>query len=596
MRAHCAIPSPRWGGGQGEGKALLGLLLVLVAGCSLPYHAVRKNYELPDFTNGAGSWRTVDVTMRDGVKLKTHVLMPDGVERAPVVLMRNPYPYDVLFTLPCGVYARYGIGCVVQDVRGQRESGGEWYPLIHEMDDGEDTLAWLVQQPFADTIALYGHSYLGGTALAASGRLPPQVKTIVVGVFGTDLRASMGERGLFHHELITAWIAFLEARAKGVDATDSYRRMLAHHPHAGADEAVFGKKLSYYRDWIEATMPSARLWHFENTKAFMAVPEQIHVPVLFIQSMDDPFVVPGIDTFNRLASKGQSLLALLPANHIGMQSGEVKVDGVDGQYTWKLPVPWLLHHLKGAPLPFEAHGVKSWPRNDSAPRVRDEWPGPTRDEQLVLRAAPVAEAPCPQHALSAERATSTESLAYRYNPLNPWRSEGGARGIAFFITGGVTAGPVKQTWDCKRNDVVRFATAPLERAQRLVGRMSLSLSVKSTAKDTAFVAKLVDIDEQGLAVHVTDGAATLRLPTAKDEAPVPYTPGEQRTVELDFLPTEWVLKPGHRLGLWVSSSSFPMFSAHPNTETPWYLETQPLLATQTLELGGASVLTLHVGD
>lgn len=97
-------------------------------------------------------------------------------------------------------------------------------------------------------------------------------------------------------------------------------------------------------------------------------------------------------------------------------------------------------------------------------------------------------------------------------------------------------------------------------------------------------------------MHITDGAATLRLPTARDAQFVAYEPGSPRVLEIDFFPTEWVLQPGHRLGLWVSSSNYPALSAHLNTETPWFRATEPLLAEQTLELGGPSVLRLHVAN
>ena len=108
---------------------------MLVCGCSLPQAIVRSSNALPEFTSTAGAWRELDVPMRDGVKLHTHVLMPNGLERAPVVLMRNPYPRDILFKFSCSVFAHYGIGCVVQDVRGQRESEGEWSPLVNEVAD-----------------------------------------------------------------------------------------------------------------------------------------------------------------------------------------------------------------------------------------------------------------------------------------------------------------------------------------------------------------------------------------------------------------------------------------------------------------------------
>ncbi len=572
------------------------MLVVLCSACSLPQNIVRSGNGLPDFTHDEGAWRDLDVTMRDGVKLKTHVLMPRGVDHAPVVLMRNPYPRDILFTFTCSVFVRYGLGCIVQDVRGQRESEGEWYPLINEVADGEDTLAWLDAQPFAESIALYGQSYLAGTALAASTALPPKVKTLVLAVFGTDLRAVVSERGLFPHELMTTWAAYMPSRERPASAQDSYERALAHRPHLECDEVAFGGRRAWYREWLDAALPSSPVWMQAANQKLLAVPPHIQVPVLYIEGFDDPFLVAGLDTFARLGSRERSHLVLLPTSHIGMQPGDIEMADVDGQYLWKFPVPWLLHFLKGAPLPFTETGVTSWARGDEKPVHREAWPPATQDEVLVLQPTVTAAQPCVQRSLGGEAGASPALLSYRYNPNHPWPSEGGARGLGMksLMAGTLTPGPVRQTWDCGRNDVVRFTTPAFTVAKRIAGRMRLELSARSSAKDTAFYGKLVDIDPQGRAVHLTDGAATLRLPTSRDVQWVPYEPNSVRPLEIDFFPTEWVLQPGHRLGLWVSSSNYPALSAHLNTEVPWFRAKEPLLAEQTLELGGPSVLRLHV--
>jgi hypothetical protein len=566
---------------------------LLGSACSLPQNLVRSGNGLPDFTHVDGSWSDVDVPMRDGVKLKTHVLLPRGVERAPIVLMRNPYPRDILFTFSCSVFAHYGLGCVVQDVRGQRESEGEWEPLIHEVDDGEDTLAWLDAQPWAESIALYGQSYLAGTALAASTNLPPKVKTLVLAVFGTDLRPVVSERGLFPHELVTAWASYMPGRERPADAQRSFQQALAHRPHLTCDEVAFGGKKDWYRSWLAAALPSAPVWQLPSNLRFQAVPPRIQVPVLYVEGFDDPFLLAGLDTFQRLGSRERSHLVLLPTSHVGLQPGDVEMKAAEGQYLWKLPVPWLLHHLKGAPLPFPASGVTSYGRGVDAPVHRPSWPPPTDDQDYILQPRAALDAPCSQRALGGAAGAVTP-VSYRYNPLRPWPSEGGARGLGMkaLVAGTLTPGPVRQTWDCSRGDVLRFVSEPLAHARRIAGRMQVRLSVKSTAKDTAFYAKLVDVDARGNAVHVTDGAATLRLPTARDVDWVPYEPGTTREVELDLLPTEWVLQPGHRFGVWVSSSNWPALSAHTNTETPWFEAKEPLLATQTVELGGPSVLRL----
>ena len=103
--------------------------------------------------------------------------------------------------------------------------------------------------------------------------------------------------------------------------------------------------------------------------------------------------------------------------------------------------------------------------------------------------------PCVQRALGGE-AGAPSLLSYRYNPLRPWPSEGGARGLGLkgLVAGTLTPGPVRQTWDCSRADVVRFVTPVLTVPKRIAGTMRLELNVRSSAKDTAFYGKLVDID------------------------------------------------------------------------------------------------------
>jgi putative CocE/NonD family hydrolase len=576
---------------------LLPLLLSLSPlACAIPAAIIRSHYDLPKFTHDVGGWREEMLPMRDGVKLMTRIVMPAGVDKAPVVLVRNPYNLlPAALKLQCDVYARYGLGCVIQDVRGRLDSEGKWEPLIHEGDDGTDTLNWLQAQPWVESIALTGGSYLAATALSPGNHYPPKVKTLVVMVFGVSLHPVVHERGLFPHELLTAWAAYMPGREPTLDGTQAYRGLLASRPHYTADEAVLGKKLEFYRAWLRSQSPDDPLWTGEQTRNFESVPTNIHVPVLYIEGLDDPFLAAGLDTFSRLGSRDQSTMLILPMNHTGGQSGDIKSD-VDtlAIYTWTYSVPWLLHQLQGAPLPFEKGVVKSWAHADpSGPHVRKDWPGATQAQTFFLDSHLAGDAPCPQHGLT-RTPPSTATLEYEYDPAHPWLSEGGARGLAYIIASGVRPGPVRQSWEC-RDDVVRFIGPATDAPQRLIGRMKLEADVRSSAYDTAFVAKLVDIDESGNALHVTDGAATLQWPTAQTREALPYHPLETRRVEIDFFPTEWVLQKGHHLGLWLSSSSYPMFSLHLNTDTPWYDSVVYHVADQQV-LIGPSQLTLQTGD
>jgi hypothetical protein len=125
---------------------VIGLLLTIAVAAYLMRHQLTRMVEgLPAFTHRAGDSFEQMVTMGDGVELFTTVQLPGGEGPFPMVLIRSPYADVSLLmrNMVCGRFVRYGYGCVVQDVRGQGRSEGEWDPGVnYEIDDGRDALAW----------------------------------------------------------------------------------------------------------------------------------------------------------------------------------------------------------------------------------------------------------------------------------------------------------------------------------------------------------------------------------------------------------------------------------------------------------------------
>ena len=166
---------------KGLGVVLL-LVVVSAIGAYFGRHELTRMQEnLPPFTSAAGKTEQVWFEMRDGVRLFSSVALPEGEGPFPTVLIRNPYARfaTIMRETVCGRMVRYGYACVLQDVRGQGESEGEWSPMVNEVRDGKDTINWLVKQSFQDgNIAMVGPSYLASVqyAVAASG-LPKEVKT-----------------------------------------------------------------------------------------------------------------------------------------------------------------------------------------------------------------------------------------------------------------------------------------------------------------------------------------------------------------------------------------------------------------------------------
>ena len=112
--------------------------------------------------------------------------------------------------------------------------------------------------------------------------------------------------------------------------------------------------------------------------------------------------------------------------------------------------------------------------------------------------------------------------------------------------------------------MLRHSTPVLDRPVEVTGHVSLTLFVSSSAPDTDFTGKLVDVFPDGRAIFLTDGILRARYRNSLAE-PEPLTPGQVYEVTLDLSVTSNVFRPGHRIRLEVSSSNFPRFDRNTNT-------------------------------
>jgi hypothetical protein len=151
-----------------------------------------------------------------------------------------------------------------------------------------------------------------------------------------------------------------------------------------------------------------------------------------------------------------------------------------------------------------------------------------------------------------------------YDPRNPVPTIGGAVccNPKIFPWGPLDQRPVE-----KRSDVLVYSTAPLVSSVEVTGTVKVVLRVASTALDTDFTAKLVDVFPDGRARNLTDGILRMRYRDSL-ENPKLMTPGEVYKVMVDAGVTSNVFLAGHRIRLEISSSNFPRFDRNPNTGGP----------------------------
>lgn len=559
--------------------------LILLTGCT---DMVRRAGELPAFRTDVDRMEVEQVAMRDGARLTTRIYYPAGQGPWPVILMRNPYNMWNNFDMLNRILVRYGYVVVHQDVRGRFKSEGEWLPLLHERSDGLDMLAWLREQPWQNgNIGLFGASYLSAVHWAVADQLPPEVKTIVPAIIGTDLRNVLYEKGMFRHEIFTFWAALMPDHRLAIFNANAYRKAIAHYPPIEIDERFFGGPLPWLRQWQMAAPATAPLWQLPEARLLGQAPKLATVPMLMLTGWYDLFLASQIEDFRNLATRADSRLIVGPWTHIlGLiGDGEKPFPESSVGPEFAKVIQWFDHHLKGEALddwgPVRSYEIgHGW-------RERTDWPPKTRNLRLVFDHIPAAYG-CNGGVLRPGKVSGEGRLDYVYDPRNPVPTRGGGPMLGFVMPGWTDALPSNrnQRGLCERQDVLTFRTPPLEKPLRIAGPPVVTLTVSSDAADTAFTAKLIETPTRGPELNVRDSITSLAY---RNDAtlPVAYEPGTPVTVTIDMWPIEWRFEPGTRLRIDLSSSNHPAYHAHANRAGPWALQAAPVPARQTLWFGRA---------
>ena len=583
------------------GIFILGILLALFL-YAMRYEIARLKEGLPGFTHALGDEYFEMVKMTDGVLLSTSIHLPDSAAPFPTVLIRSPYARfeAVLRDQVCGRFVRYGYACVFQDTRGQGDSEGVWDPGTNEVEDGRDTLNWLVGQDFQNgRIAMMGPSYLTlNQYAAAAGGLPEEVKTFVPSVFAADMRDALYADGMFRHETFTAWASMNRTSNTAFQGTGKdYQAAIRHYPHEEVDTEIFKIEMPWYQRMIDIEQSESAFYGEELGRLISETPERLKVPVLMIGGWYDVFTGPQIKDWDRLSTRGRSRFVLGPWTHAGTSGVAFELDNAGGGlFQWSEMLDWFSHHLKGGELK-SSLGVNVYVMGKNEWRHYGEWPPKTEDVIYSL-SHKVDSIGCSAHGLVSfsnrqnQKEIAQIPLSFEYDPRDPLPTEGGAGMLAFLLPGynGAKPGNVLQRPVCERGDVVSYRTKVLEEGLLISGKIKTNIVVSSSAPDTAFTFKLIEEFKDGRAINIRDAITSLAYRNGAKE-PILYEPGEKVEIEIVSWPIEWWASPGSRLRLDISSSDFPKYHAHSNRAGAWAKQLGSDVAIQTV-YGGELVLPL----
>lgn len=566
-------------------------------------------------------------------------------EARPVILIRTPY--DKTGAADTGEYfARRGYVVVVQDCRGRYRSEGTFVFLTQEAEDGYDCVEWAGAQPWSTgQVGMMGTSYLGWTQSAAAVMNPPHLSTMVINQAGASAYSSSVRHNGAIELRFLAW-AFMGA-ATGTEAiADGHVRAALESVRASEwldtlpwreGQTPLAHAPSYEKWALELYRNGdyGEYWEHPGFNFEKHWGNHADVPTLFSGAWYDSYTRATIENYVGLSERLSSPVHLLlgPWTH-----GSTTVDQTFSgniEYGERAPVAdnlardfnhlhlrWFDRWLKEMDNGVDAGGPVNIFVMGGEPEYR------TRDGRLyrgghwqqevefpLQRAANTPYYLSGDGGLSTEKSgTAPESTSFQFDPRDPVPTVGGnmsslsevypvppeiAGKISYEWRWGsiVTVGGQDQKEPASskragqpinaRADVVSFQTPPLSAELEVIGPLTAVLYVSSSALDTDFTVKLVDVVPpvpgfpEGFELNISDSIFRCRYRNSFS-APEMMEPGAVYRIEIPMYGTGTIFGAGHRIRVDISSSNYPRFDVNPNTGEPPGRHTHKVTALNTI--------------
>jgi uncharacterized protein len=562
-------------------------------------------------------------------------------------------------------FAQRGYIVVIQDCRGRYRSEGTFYFLTQEAEDGYDAVEWAGTQPWSNgKVGMMGTSYVGWTQTAAAVLDPPHLATLVVNQAGSNAYTSSVRHNGAMELRFLAW-AFMEAAtgpqaiadpslaaALGKVSSAAWLQNLPLRPGISPLSQI--PAIERWAIDIYTRGDYDEYWEQPGYNFMKFWSEHSDIPTLLCGAWYDSYTRATVENFIGLTERkrGPIHLVMGPWTHGGKTvdqsfSGDVEfgeVGPVAGNLAANfdhLHLHWFDHWLKGMdngvgqedPVRyFVMGGDRREGTRTGAGRIFRGGQWRTTQQFPLPEARETAFYFQPDGGLRQSTPSAAEaSTTFRYDPRNPVPTIGGnisslndffpvpsaiearipyeSRWGSLVTVGGQHQQPNESTLGAQppylplaaRDDVIVFQTEPLEEPLEVVGPLSATLYVSSSAPDTDFTVKLVDVFPpsadypHGYALNLSD--TIFRCRYRNDFAkPEMMTPGEVYELQIPMYGTGTIFGKGHRIRVDISSSNFPRFDTNPNTGEPIGRHHRTQVADNTIhhDRARASHITLPV--
>ena len=561
--------------------------------------------------------RNVPMETRDGAVLRADAYRPDDAERHPAILIRTPYNKaltgnsDYLNIIEA---AHAGYAVVVQDVRGRFASEGEWRRegmFTVEGPDGYDAVEWIASQRWCDgNVGMAGASYLAGLQWAAAMENPPHLRAMApwIGIWG----AGMEPRPTGGAILLTVAVSATPMMA--VEVADRLER-------EGHDVTELRRAISWAMDNPEEAVnflplkdiPFARFDRIRETWNMRLHPppraeqarrqrfENVMAPCFYVCGWYDIIEWATFESFKIMRERGGSQRAR-EGQHILVGPwmhgkildflGEVNFGASAGAWQARVSeqnIAFFDKYLRGKDIRiptvrYFVMGRNRWQTADGWPLPQTEW------QRFYLHSQGGANTAAGDGVLSRDEPGSEPPDVFVYNPHRPVPSVGGR-----LLGVGLAPGPLEQSHVEKRSDVLCYTTPELQADMEVTGPLEIHVFAATSARDTDFTAKLVDVYPDGRVYNLVEGIERARGRKSESQ-PELVNPGQVYEYMIAMGDSSQMFRKGHRIRVEISSSNFPAFDRNMNTGNPIGEDAYGIPAMQTVyhQSGYASYMDLPV--
>jgi putative CocE/NonD family hydrolase len=543
--------------------------------------------------------KNVEMKTRDGVVLRADIYRPAGEGTFPVLLTRTPYNKENAANFG-RIAAQRGYMLIAQDTRGRYASDGEWYTFKHESADGYDTIEWAAALPHSNgKVGMFGGSYVGATQMLAAIANPPHLAGICPVVTASNYHENWTyQGGAFEQWFNESWTSGLAQNTLNRESVENTNAMLGSKQLPLTQYPLFNTLSSapaststqslapYFLDWIGHPLYDSywQQWSIEENY------QNIHVPALTIAAWYDIFQGGSLRNYigmrdhaaTEAARNGQRLLVAI-GGHSGSGQTVGTVDfGPTAPFDENaVTLEWYDYLFLGKQNRFAdaAHPVHIFVMGKNEWRDEKAWPLPeARSATYYLHSTGNANKVSGDGLLSIAAPRSESTDGFTYDPANPVPTIGGP--LCCDSTH-LAPGPRDQLPDELRDDVLVYTTPVLAQDTEVTGPVMLKLYASTSAVDTDFTAKLVDVWPSGFAQNLTEGILRARFREGTTAAGT-TTPGKIYEYKIDLWSTSNVFLKGHKMRVEVSSSNFPRFDRNLNNGKSAATDSTFVKATNTI--------------